>query len=85
MKTLSTSSDTSSHTFLTGAILFANMDYSGFAGYAVKAVIGCFIWMVFKLTGDYLAAKLLEKKKNKEQENPNISKTNSEADSENQN
>ena len=39
-------SDTTSHTFLTGAILFANLDYSGPAAYAVKAAIGGAIWII---------------------------------------
>jgi hypothetical protein len=59
-------SDSGSHTFLTGAILFANLDYSGFADYAVKAAIGGAIWMAFKLAGDYLSHRM--KNKNKEQE-----------------
>ena len=33
--------------FLTGAILFANLDYSGLADYALKAVVGSAIWMAF--------------------------------------
>lgn len=63
MKTNEVTTDsTASHTFLTGAILFANLDYSGLLDYAVKAVIGGAIWMTFKLAGDYLSAKM--KKKN---------------------
>jgi hypothetical protein len=65
MKTHTTSSDTTSHTFLTGAILFANLDYSGLAAYAVKAAIGGAIWMVFKLAGDYLSYRLLRNKRSK--------------------
>jgi hypothetical protein len=68
MKTYSAPADSTSQTFLAGTILFANVDYSGFGGYAIKAVIGGLIWMVFKLAGDYLSNKLLEKKKNKEQD-----------------
>lgn len=71
MRATTVSTDSTSHTFLTGAILFANVDYSGFGGYAVKAAIGGLIWMVFKLAGDYLSHKLLEKKKNKEQDTSN--------------
>jgi hypothetical protein len=63
MKTHTASSDTTSHTFLTGAILFANLDYSGLTAYAVKAAIGGAIWMVFKLAGDYLSYRLLRNKK----------------------
>lgn len=62
-------SDTTSHTFLTGAILFANLDYSGFSAYAIKAAIGGAIWMLFKLAGDLLSHRMLEKKKREEQLN----------------
>jgi hypothetical protein len=58
MKTTEAVPDSSSHTFLTGAILFANLDYSGLADYALKAMVGGAIWMVFKLTGDYLSKKI---------------------------
>ncbi len=68
MRATTASTDSTSQSFLTGAILFANVDYSGFGGYAVKAAIGGLIWMVFKLAGDYLSHKLLEKKKNKDQD-----------------
>ena len=61
MKTTEAVTDSTSHTFLTGAILFANLDYSGLADYAVKAVIGGAIWMTFKLAGDYLSIKLKKK------------------------
>ncbi|MFL5763876.1 MAG: hypothetical protein ACJ77K_08050 [Bacteroidia bacterium] len=56
-----TTSDGGSHTFLTGAILFANLDYSGFADYAVKAAIGGAIWMSFKLAGDYFSNRMKKK------------------------
>ena len=62
MKTTEAVTDSTSHTFLTGAILFANLDYSGLADYALKAVVGGAIWMAFKLTGDYFSNKM--KKKN---------------------
>lgn len=66
MKTNHIIQDTGSHTFLAGTILFANVDYSGLEGYAIKAAIGGAIWMLFKLTGDYLSQKLLHRKKTKE-------------------
>lgn len=69
MKSNNQTTDHGSHTFLTGAILFANLDYSGLAGYAVKAAIGGAIWMGFKLAGDYLSDKLLNRKKKKEEQN----------------
>lgn len=62
MKTNEAVTDSASHTFLTGAILFANLDYSGLADYAIKAAIGGAIWMAFKLAGDYFSNRM---KKNK--------------------
>lgn len=62
--------DSLSNHFLTGAILFANLDYSGLSAYAVKAVIGGAIWMAFKLAGDYFSYRLINrqrKTKGKEQ------------------
>ena len=61
MKTDTISSDTSSNIFLTGAILFANMDYSGLMEYALKAIIGGVIWMGFKLGTDYFSEKIKRK------------------------
>lgn len=61
MKAVQTSHDTGSHTLLTGAILFANLDYSGLAGYAIKAAIGGAIWMGFKLAGDYFSQRILNR------------------------
>ena len=66
MRPHSATTDTASSTFLTGAILFANLDYSGLPAYAVKAAIGGAIWMIFKLAGDYLSDRLLNKRKSKE-------------------
>lgn len=57
--------NTASHHFLTGAILFANLDYSGLSAYAVKAIIGGAIWMAFKLAGDYISYRLVSKHKTK--------------------
>lgn len=54
-------SDSNSHMFLTGAILCANLDYSGLFDYALKAIIGGAIWMAFKLGTDYLANKIKRK------------------------
>jgi hypothetical protein len=53
--------DNSSNLFLTGTILLANMDYSGLADYALKAVIGGVIWMVFKVASDYLSERINKK------------------------
>ncbi len=62
MKTTEAVTDSTSHTFLTGAILFANLDYSGLADYALKAAVGGAIWMTFKLAGDYFSNRI--KKRN---------------------
>ncbi|MBA2613364.1 MAG: hypothetical protein H0U95_15455 [Bacteroidetes bacterium] len=78
MKAHTALSDSTSNTYLAGTILFANVDYSGFGGYAIKAAIGGLIWMVFKLAGDYISHKMLEKKKNKEEESTNPTDTNKE-------
>lgn len=48
----------SSSVFLTGAILFANMDYSGLMDYALRAAIGGAIWMAFKIATDYMSQKM---------------------------
>lgn len=62
MKTTEAVTNSTSHTFLTGAILFANLDYSGLADYALKAAVGGTIWMTFKLAGDYFSNRI--KKRN---------------------
>jgi len=67
MKTHNSTNDNTSQTFLTGAILFANLDYSGLTAYAVKAAIGGAIWMAFKLAGDVLARRMANKHKKKMQ------------------
>lgn len=61
MKENQTSSDTTSNMFLTGTILLANLDYSGLADYALKAIVGGIIWMSFKVAGDYISEKLKKK------------------------
>ncbi|MBK7665866.1 MAG: hypothetical protein IPJ32_00125 [Sphingobacteriaceae bacterium] len=55
------STDSSSNMFLTGTILLANLDYSGLADYAVKALVGGVIWMAFKVAGDYISERLKKK------------------------
>lgn len=62
MKTQAIQPDSTSHTLLAGTILFANMDFSSLGGYALKAAIGGFIWMVFKLAGDYVSYRLTQKR-----------------------
>ncbi len=61
MKEAQTSSDSTSNMFLTGTILLANLDYSGLADYALKALVGGVIWMAFKVTGDYISERLKKK------------------------
>ena len=56
-KQFSTEHSTSSNIFLTGVMLFANMDFSGFMDYAVKALIGGGIWLGYKWTADYIDRK----------------------------
>jgi hypothetical protein len=58
MDVKSTTQDSSTNIFLTGAILFANMDYSGLGDYALKAAIGGLVWMAFKLTADFIGEKI---------------------------
>jgi hypothetical protein len=62
MKNHVTSTTDSSSVFLTGAILLANMDYSGLCEYALRAAIGGMIWMGFKLATDYFSEKMKSKK-----------------------
>lgn len=58
MDVRSTNQDSSTNIFLTGAILLANMDYSGLGDYAIKAAIGGAVWMAFKLTADFIGEKI---------------------------
>lgn len=55
--------DNGSSVFLTGAILFANVDSSSLLEYAIKASIGGAIWMAFKLAADYISLKQKAKQK----------------------
>jgi hypothetical protein len=61
MKDNHSSSDSSSNMFLTGTILLANLDYSGLADYAVKALVGGVIWMTFRIAGDYISERFKKK------------------------
>ncbi len=61
MKENQTSTDSTSNMFLTGTILLANLDYSGLADYALKALVGGVIWMSFKVAGDYISEQLKRK------------------------
>lgn len=58
--------DSSTNIFLTGAILFANLDYSSLAEYALKAAIGGAIWMTFKIAADLISERRDRKRKKSE-------------------
>ncbi|MBI2968908.1 MAG: hypothetical protein HYY40_13995 [Bacteroidetes bacterium] len=58
IKNHTTTSDSSTSIFLTGAILFANLDFSSLAEYALKAAIGGLIWMTFKIASDYVSDRI---------------------------
>jgi hypothetical protein len=51
------SPSTSNNVLLTGFVFLANLDFTGFIDYAIKAVIGGGIWLGFKITADYLDRK----------------------------
>lgn len=53
--------DGTGNMLLTASILFANIDYSGLADYAIKAFVGGAIWMAFKVGGEYLSNKIKKK------------------------
>ena len=61
MKETQTSTDSTSNMFLTGTILLANLDYSGLADYALKALVGGVIWMAFKIAGEYISERIKKK------------------------
>ncbi len=56
-KQIQSGQSTSSNIFLTGVMLFANMDFTGFMDYAVKALIGGAIWLGYKAAADYIERK----------------------------
>ena len=62
IKQHTTGSDGSGNLILTGVILFANLDGSGLGEYAVKAIIGGAIWVVFKIASDYISERIKNKK-----------------------
>jgi hypothetical protein len=55
------SNNSISNLYLTGTILLANIDYTGLADYAVKAIVGGLIWMGFKIAGDYISERITKK------------------------
>ena len=58
MKENQSNTDNGSNMFLTGTILLANLDYTGLADYAVKAIVGGLIWMTFRIAGDFISGRL---------------------------
>lgn len=50
--------DSSANIYLGAAVVLANMDYTDLADYAIRAAIGGFIWMGFKLAGDWISKKI---------------------------
>ena len=65
MKEVQHNNDSNSNLFLTGSILLANLDYSGLADYAIKAVVGGVIWMAFKIGGEWISNKITKAKREK--------------------
>lgn len=53
--------NTSGNLLLTGFIFLANLDFTGYIDYAVKAAIGGVIWMGFKLTTAHISEKIKNK------------------------
>lgn len=58
-----TNGSDSNNIFLTGAILFANLDYASLGDYALKAAIGGAIWMTFKIASDFISERIKNRKK----------------------
>lgn len=52
MDTKTTTGDMASNVFLTGSIFLANLDFTGLMDYALKAVIGGLMWLLFKMLAD---------------------------------
>jgi hypothetical protein len=61
IKTNTTATDGNSNLLLTGILLLANMDYNSFLDYGIKAMIGGFIWMGFKIASEYVSGKMKNK------------------------
>lgn len=57
METKTGTGDTASNIFLTGSIFLANLDFTGLMDYAIKAVIGGFMWLLFKMVADHIERK----------------------------
>ena len=57
----SSTGDGTGSMLLTASLLFANMDYSSLADYAIKAVVGGAIWMAFKIGAEYFIERMKKK------------------------
>jgi hypothetical protein len=51
----------SGNILLTGFIFLANLDFTGYIDYAIKAAIGGVIWMGFKVSTDFISNKIKKK------------------------
>jgi hypothetical protein len=51
----------SGNILLTGFIFLANLDFTGYIDYAIKAAIGGIIWMGFKVSTDFISNKIKKK------------------------
>ncbi len=51
----------SGNILLTGFIFLANLDFTGYIDYAIKAAIGGLIWMGFKVSTDFICNKIKKK------------------------
>ncbi len=58
MEKVQNTNDAGSSLFLTGTILMANMNYSDFIDYGIKALIGGAIWLGFRIAGDYFSNRM---------------------------
>lgn len=61
METKTGTGDIASNIFLTGSIFLANLDFTGLMDYAIKAVIGGFMWLLFKMVADHIERKRNER------------------------
>lgn len=64
--------------FLLGAIfnILANTDFSNLLDYTLKALIGGFIWLLYKLIADYISSRSKSKAKKAEIDNEKDKKSN---------
>ncbi len=57
--------------FLLGAVfnILANTDFSNLLDYSLKALIGGFIWLLYKLIADYISARSKSKSQKAKKDN----------------